>query len=150
MTHDEIIARVLQFDNAAYEAAQHRMKHAPIELTEHDFQALAQVSAGTERDGREALRQAQLALVSSACAAQQTLMTKTAKPQTMEAFLEKYGAKTVTYRALNRLLDDCLQSAYDVLKQHKEKIDELQRKNAALQDRVLELEATRAVAHESR
>jgi len=69
--------------------------------------------------------------------------TRPAPPETLDEFIQRYGDKTVTYKALSDTQDVLI----TVLKQHKEKIDALTQANTALSDRVLELEARAAVTH---
>ena len=56
-----------------------RVKSAPLDLTEHDFDQLAIVSPGIEARAREAQKQAQLAVV-AAHTVKPTLQTKAAPP----------------------------------------------------------------------
>ena len=112
MTEDD----VLQFDAAAYERARARMSGAPIDLTTDDFVQLALVSAQLERDGRAALRAAQLEIVrkNQAGAPLVTKSEPAPPPQTTQEFLERYGHKRVTYKALSGVTDvlmDCLKRA---------------------------------------
>jgi hypothetical protein len=94
---------VLRFDKAVFERAHARMTSSPIDLTEHDFAQLEIVSKTLETHAREALRQAQLAVV-----AVPLTKTKRVKAETMDAFLQQYGSKPATYQALNNLADRLL------------------------------------------
>jgi hypothetical protein len=99
---------ILRFDKATYDAACELVKAAPLSLTEFHFDQLAIVSPRLETDAREAVRQAQLAIVR----ANQTPapVTKSAEPvkapETLEEFVQRYGKKPVTWAALMKVLNE--------------------------------------------
>jgi hypothetical protein len=90
----------LRFDQAAYAVAQQRAQNAPLDLTEDDFDQLAVISTRAEADAREALRQAQLALVAARAEPAHVLQTKSAEPtapaETPDAFLRRLSIPDVT------------------------------------------------------
>jgi hypothetical protein len=61
-------------------------------------------------------------------------------PETPDEFLQRYGTKTVTYKALFGVTDVLMVW----LKKHKDRMDTLEQANKDLQARVLELEASQA------
>jgi hypothetical protein len=144
-------ARLLDAMNRAeFERAKAKIGTAPIDLTDRDFQLL-KAYGGDQLEGEawEAQRLAVRALLPPAPAPTSTKSVKAPKapPETIAEFVERYGHKTVTYKALAGQWDVFT----DVLKHHKEKIDTLTEQNKTLSDRVLELEAQRAaVGHETR
>jgi len=53
----------MTYNKTAFELAHERMRRAPLELTEADFEQLETIDPALETKGREAQRQAQLSLV---------------------------------------------------------------------------------------
>jgi hypothetical protein len=133
------------YEKKAFELAHARMRLAPIELTESDLDQLATVDPVLETKGREAKRQAQLAIVQQHTPTLQAKSVKAA-PETLEEFVERYGTKTVTWAGLSKVLtetDGVFVKAITALKQRYE----------TLEARVLELEASaaaRTVEHADR
>lgn len=137
--NDDLESNAMRFDPKAYALAQERMKSAPIELTEQDFDQLAIVSKRLETDALEAKRLAQLALVQPAPA----IVTKSAAPETIDEWVRKHGTKPITGAMLVEVFNVLTKG---ILAQ-KSRADTLEQANKDLQARVLELEAQRAIAH---
>jgi hypothetical protein len=135
------------YDKTKFELAHARLRLAPIELSETDLEQLATVDPALETKGREAKREAQLAIVRQHTAPPlQTKSIKAAPPETLDEFVGRYGTKTVTWAGLTKVLsetDAVLVKAITALKQRCE----------TLEARVLELEASaaaRTVEHADR
>jgi hypothetical protein len=133
---------VLRFDKAVFERAHVRMKTAPLELTEADFDQLGIVSPGLQTEAYEARRLAQLALVPPV--PDPPLVTKAADlgpaPDDVAEFLKTHGSEAVTWTGL----DEVVNILIEMSKGLKGRIDTLEQTNTALQSRVLELEAQAA------
>jgi hypothetical protein len=134
---------VTPYRKDACERALERLRTAPIDLDEADLDQLEIV--GLARDGREARRQAQLAIVQATADKMsdhtdrlQTKGAALAAPENDEEFLQRCGKKTVTYKALFEAIDLVL----EILKPLKIRIETLEQTNKDLQTRILELEAT--------
>jgi hypothetical protein len=110
----------MRFDASRYAVAQARVKSAPLDLTEADFDQLAIVSKGLETEGREALRHAQLALV------------QTHRPVT---------TKVKTYKFTDQTLEVIATAVANLVK---EALAKPKAEIEALKTRVLELEADKA------
>ena len=96
------IERYARFDQAAYDRARQRMKSAPIELTDEDFDVLGLVHPSLVTDAIEARRAAQLSRVPTSAPAPsrpETERIPAAPPETLPAdaperrtFLKLMGA----------------------------------------------------------
>ena len=129
MTDDERNA-AMRFAKDAYAVAQQRVQSAPLALTEDDFDQLHIVSPALERDAREALRQAQLAVV------QQRAVTTKSLP----------AARTSTANQWDGAAETIVTLIAANINPAKDRIAALERRNAELEARVLELEAQHAAS----
>jgi hypothetical protein len=108
------------YNKTAFELAHARMRLAPIELTGADLDQLGTIDPALETKGREAHRQAQLAIVQQHTAPPlETKSVTAAPPSTMDEFLQRYGTQQVTWAGLSKVLTetDGLLKAITALKQ---------------------------------
>lgn len=131
MTDDERAA-VLRFDTEIYEAARVLAQASPLDLHAWHFEQLALVSPRIEAAARAAQ---ELAMQTKAA----PVVTA---PETLEAFLQKHGQEPATYEALHVVFNELLAN----MKTMNARNIERNTKIAALEARVLELEAAHAAA----
>jgi hypothetical protein len=146
---------VMRFDTDAYAIAQQRVTSSPLELTEHDFDQLGIISKKSEADAREALKQAQIALVEANAAKAAALQTKSAEPEPepepdgMTQWLQKHGKRPATYQALADVTDALIERWKEMNERNKERnarLDTLEQRLTEQDARILELEAQRAAS----
>jgi hypothetical protein len=126
-----------RFDPAAYAVAQQRVKSAPLDLTAADFEQLGIVSTRLETEAFEALRHAQLAVVQANKSSVRTLADA---DLTWDQFVAKHATMPMTLKNVEAVVAP-LRTMWDDMN---EKNKERNTKIAALEARVLELEASAA------
>lgn len=141
---DDLEQQAMRFDKAVYDVACELAKSAPLDLNAWHFEQLAIISPVAEMRAREAQRLAQLAIVQSVTQKStpplRTKSTPAVKaPDTYEEFIQRYGKKHVTYKALHEATDVLIEA-----------LKALKTENKALAARLLELEAQVAVQHAHR
>ena len=121
------------YNKAAFETAYAKIATAPLTLTAADLDQLEVISPTIERTGREALRQAQLAIVQK-----HVLQTKDASPVDR-------SRRPVLHKHLVEFADQVGTVLAELMQQN---VLPLKDKIAQLESRCLELEADRAARDE--
>jgi hypothetical protein len=144
------IDKIAPFDPRAYALAQQRVKYSPQHLTDDDFLQLGIISERLEEDARFAQKSAQLAMQKAAVTpvVAPVLETKhaavTVEPDSMKAWLQKYGKHAATCESLSAATDvifGVLEKNFGIVRARIEALDQRIREQDT---RILELEASAA------